>query len=484
MTQNVVIIVMDTVRAGGSALHSDNHGFLSSITRRDGSRFRGAFTSAPWTLPSHASLFTGTPPSKHGAHADHKHLDSTLTTLPEVLQDEGYQTVAVSNNTWISEEFGFDQGFETFYKTWQYIQTDTDLGQIARQKEGLSKLTEATKALFDGNPVTNLTNAIYGQFFRKTDDDGAARTNQWIENWLTTRDDSRPFFLFVNYLEPHLEYRPPKAYAEDQLPEGVTYEEAMEVSQDAWGYIAGKVELTDEDFEILRTLYRAEITYLEDKIGEVIDLLKAEGEWEDTLFILTSDHGENIGEHSLMDHQYALYDTLLHVPLYIHGDPFQENEIDDLVQLLDLPPTILDVLDIDAPEARQQFQGLSFHPASEETREFAVAEYMAPQPTMGALEKRVGDLPDHVRRYDRSLKAIRTDRYKYIRGSDGSNELYDLHDDPRETNDITDTHADICTELDAKLDKWLDSFEHADPTSEVSMGDDTKARLEDLGYLQ
>jgi len=475
---NIILIIMDTVQ------HNSISGPFSTEFTTNGSSFTSLYSNAPWTLPSHASLFTGTTPSKHGAHAGHKHLDNTLTTLPEILHTHDYETVAVSNNTWISEEFGFDQGFETFYKTWQYVQSDTDLGRIARQEEGLDKLTEATKALFDGNPITNLTNAIYGQFFRKTQDDGAARTNEWIEDWLTTRSDSRPFFLFVNYLEPHLEYRPPKEHAEAHLPDGVTYEEAMEVPQDAWGYIADTVELTDDDFEILRALYRAEIAYLEEKIEEIVDLLKAEGEWEDTLFIVTSDHGENIGEHGLMDHQYALYDTLLHVPLFVHGGPFEDDEIDDLVQLVDLPPTILDVLDIDVPDAREQFQGISFHPDADETREYAVAEYMAPQPSMDALEKRVGDLPDPVHTYDRSLRAIRTDQYKYIRGSDGTTELYDIQSDPGETNDLSDTHEAVVADLDTTLEEWLDSFEQADPAGATTMSADAKARLEDLGYLQ
>lgn len=481
---NVVLLIMDTARvsAVNTVLSTTSPPHGESIA--DGVRFSQAYCSAPWTLPSHASLFTGTTSSKHGAHAGHKHLDDTLTTLPEILQTHDYETVAVSNNTWISEEFGFDWGFETFYKTWQYVQSDTDLGRIARQEEGLDKLTEATKAIFDGNPITNLTNAIYGQFFRKTEDDGVARTNEWIEDWLTARDDSRPFFLFVNYLEPHLEYRPPEKHAKEHLPEGVTYEEAMEISQDAWGYIADKVEMTDDDFEILRALYRAEIAYLEEKIAEIVDLLKAEGEWEDTLFIVTSDHGENIGDHGLMDHQYALYDTLLHVPLFVHGGPFEDDEIDDLVQLIDIPLTILAVLDIDAPDAREQFQGISFHPDAGETREYAVAEYIAPQPSMDALEKRVGELPDHVGKYDRSLRAIRTDQYKYICGSDGSQELYDIQADPGEATNIAEDNDGIVADLDARLNDWLDSFEHADPDGEVSMDDDTKARLEDLGYLQ
>jgi arylsulfatase A-like enzyme len=484
--QNVVLIVMDTVRIHDGLSLDPGQPTESAFDQvsAEGTRYTQAFSSAPWTLPSHASLFTGTPPSKHGAHAGHKQLNDGSITLPEVLQKHGYETAAVSNNTWISEEFGFERGFETFYKTWQYVQSDTDLGKIAREEEGISRFSEATKTLFNGNPITNLANAVYGQFIRKSGDDGAARTNEWIENWLTGRDDSRPFFLFVNYLEPHLEYRPPEAHAKEHLPEGVTYEEAMEVSQDAWGYIADTIEITKQEFETLRALYRSEIAYLREKIGEVVDLLKAQGEWEETLFILTSDHGENIGDHGLMDHQYALYDTLLHVPLYVHGGPFETDTIDRPVQLLDIPPTVLETVNIDATEADRQFQGISFHPDAGEAREYAVAEYMAPQPSMEALEKRVDDLPKQVYEYDRSLRAIRSHDWKLIRGSDGSTELYHVAEDPEELTNLVSERPEKVSELGAELNAWLSSFEHADTTENVDMADATKDRLEDLGYLQ
>jgi len=103
---------------------------------------------------------------------------------------------------------------------------------------------------------------------------------------------------------------------------------------------------------------------------------------------------------------------------------------------------------------------------------------------MDALETRVGELPEHVREYDRSLRAIRTDRHKYIRGSDGSRELYDVRHDPGETEDLADTHGDVFADLDATLEEWLDSFEHPDLSADVEMREETRARLKDLGYLQ
>jgi arylsulfatase A-like enzyme len=103
---------------------------------------------------------------------------------------------------------------------------------------------------------------------------------------------------------------------------------------------------------------------------------------------------------------------------------------------------------------------------------------------MIALEKRVGELADDVREYDRSLRALRTKRYKYIRGSDGTQELYDVRVDPNEMNNIADSKPKTVMEFDDQLNEWLDTFEHAESTGEVTMDDDTKSRLEDLGYLQ
>jgi arylsulfatase A-like enzyme len=487
--ENVVLIVLDTARADVLHQYVDANSAAESEVARladEGTVVENAFASAPWTLPSHASLFTATTPSKHGAHAGHKRLPSEPRTLAEAFSTADYETVAVSNNTWISEEFGFARGFERFVKTWQYVQADTDLGEIARTKEGTDKLRAVAKRIFDGNPVANVANALYGQFLRNRGDDGAKRTNEWIADWLDGRDESRPFFLFINYLEPHLKYRPPEEYAERFLPDGVAYDEAMEVPQDAWGYIAGTIEMSVQDFEILRALYRAEIAYLDERIGELRRRLEAAGEWEDTVFVVTADHGENIGDHGLMDHQYALYDTLLHVPLIIQDGPFTGGRtVDDLVQLTDLGPTLLDTVDIDASEFRAQAQGQSFHPDHDtDSREFAIAEYLAPQPSMEALKKRVGTLPDDVRRYDRSLRSVRDDGWKLIRGSDGSTELYHVADEPDERTDRSAEDPEQVERLGSALDDWLGSFEHADTAGEVDMRDDTKQRLEDLGYLQ
>ena len=450
----------------------------------EGQVFTNASAPAPWTLPSHGSLFTGTYPSKHGAHADHKRLDGRLTTLAEAFGRAGYETVCLTNNVWITETFGFDRGFETVYKPWQYVQTDTDFGEIQIRQEGLAKYRTAARALVDGDVLANAANALYGRFLYRRNDYGAGRTNALVRRWLRSRSADSPFFLFVNYLEPHIEYQPLERFARRHLPTDVTYEDAREVSQDAWAYVLGKTDHTERELSALQALYRAEIDYLDARLSELRATLDAADEWDDTVVVLTSDHGENVGDHGLMDHQYCLYETLLHVPLIVRGGGFGRGETDDLVQLTDLLPTLLDAAGIEAPATREQAQGRSLHPDVEEPpRKRAIAEYIGPQPSIESLERKFDDRPAAIDRYDRRLRAIRIGEEKLIRGSDGSVELYDLADDPEETNDLAPSRPGHVESLAGELDAWLGSFDHARHDESVTMDAGTKQRLEDLGYL-
>ncbi|MFC7076777.1 sulfatase [Haloarcula halophila] len=486
MRPNVVIVVLDTARFDDARGTVGGAPVMPALDRlaSEGTECIRVSATAPWTLPSHASLFTGTYPSKHGAHAGHKRLTDDLPRLPSVLQTAGYETVAVSNNTWISGEFGFDIGFDTFYQTWQYIQSPTDLGRIARTRHGWEMYRSLARELLSGNLPVNVLNALYGRFGRKRTDSGAAQTNEFVRGWLRDRTDDAPFFLFVNYLEPHLEYRPPKSYTDRFLPADVSHDEAMSVPQDAWGYLAGDVELSAHEFDILRGLYQAELAYVDDRLQELLTTLDTATDRE-TFVVVTSDHGENIGDHGLMDHQYSLHETLLHVPLVMSGGPFTgTGEVSRPVQLVDLAPTILDTVGVDAPALRTETQGLSFHPDADDRRDYVIAEYLAPQPSMDALEKRVDAVPSEVRRYNRSLRSISVDGRKLIRGSDGSRWLYDLTDDPDECTDVSDTHPSVASTLEQQLETWLDSFDHATNRDGPDIGASTRQRLEELGYLQ
>lgn len=481
---NVLLIVADTARRDDA--YSDEPSVMPTLQEisATGTRFDNAFASAPWTLPSHAGIFTGTYSSKHGAHGGHRYLAEENRTLAEAFASNGYETFGASNNTWISGEFGFDRGFQDFWKGWQFIQSDDDVGAIVHELGPVRRAQAAVSSVLDGNPVVNAVNAIYNQLSRSRRDYGAARTTDRIDSWLEQRGDGRPFFAFVNYLEPHIQYQPHRTFAERFLPEDATYEEARAIRQEPRAYDVGAYELSTRDLGVLRGLYRGELAYVDAQIARIRRALEDAGEWDHTIVIVAGDHGENIGDHGFLGHQYNVYDTLLHVPLVVTGGPFTGGgRRNDLVQLTDIAPTLMEAAELKDPELRTQTQGVSFHPDADSTRTHVVAEYMAPQPPVETLVQRYGDVPARVRSYDRRLRTIRTADEKLIRGSDGHLEYYNLQRDPGEGTDRTNEAADRVTALGKRLDDWLEGFEHASADGAVEISRSTERRLADLGYL-
>ncbi|WP_306053879.1 sulfatase [Natronococcus wangiae] len=480
--RNVVFVVLDTARANSV---SDETAPALTALANEGTVFENAFATAPWTLPSHASIFTGLYPSEHGAHGGHTYLDEELRTLPEAFADAGYETIGVSNNTWITEEFGFDRGFDDLRKGWQYIQSDADMGAVVRGEDLNEKLQATRNRLFDGNPIVNAANILYSEVFQPAGDDGADRSTSWIGNWLESRTDNRPFFLFCNFIEPHVEYDPPREYAERFLPDWASYEDATAIRQDPRAYDCEDYDITEREFRLLRGLYRAELAYVDDQLARLREALVAAGEWEDTLLVVCGDHGENIGEHGFFGHQYNLYDTLLNVPLVLHGGSFTGGgRRRDLVQLLDLPATLLETVGVDDHDLLEQGHSRSFHPDSAVGgRDAVFAEYVSPQPSIERLEARFGEIPDRVRAFDRRLRAVRTTEYKYVRGDDGFERLHDIERDPAERNDVAAEKPDRVRALRGQLESQFEPLAESDAGEEVAMREGTKERLADLGYL-
>lgn len=480
---NIALIVLDTARAD---CISENITPTLHKLASDGIRYSNAFSSAPWTLPSHGSLFTGRYSATHGAHAGNKYLSEKNRTLAESFKNNGFETVGLSNNTWVCDGFGFSRGFDNFISNWQLIQSDTDFVDASKEYEGKSKWIEAIKKVSDGNPILNFINGIYATYlYRFTNDDGAERTNRRIKKWFNKkRTDDIPFFMFVNYLEPHLEYRPPRQVAENFLNDDISYSEAMDITQNAWKYITEQIELSSEDFRTLEQLYRAELSYLDGKINNLINIFKRENVWDETVLVIVGDHGENIGHHGLMDHQYCLYDTLLHVPLIIHGSELSTNgDVSQLVQLLDLVPTLLEVAGITDDRLLSQSQGQLLPPLADSPREYVFAEYMSPQPSIDSLKRRVGDPHNITGEYDKKLKSVRTSQYKYIESSEGDQELYDIIKDPWEEKNIVKNKTDISDNLSDRLESWRNSIPSFESEINIDMDSATKDRLERLGYI-
>lgn len=484
---NILFVVLDTARAQ-TVLPGLENGVMPATGRiaEEGTTFSNASTVAPWTLPSHASLFTGQHTSDHGTHRGDARFDPSATPLAVRLRERGYTTAAISGNVWVSPEFGFDAGFDQFSMKWDLFWDGADLSAISAAESPGDQLRELRKALSLSNAPKTVANGIYGKFLANRYDDGAWLTTQRATRWITQRDSDSPFFLFLNYLEPHLEYDPPAGYAEKFLPKDTDPTAVDDINQDQWRYIAGQEEMTARDFESLTALYEAELNYLDLHIGRLYRALSEAEILDDTVVVIVSDHGENIGEHGMMDHQYCLYETLLHVPLVVrYPDEFPAgSDVEEIVETRDLYPTLLDLAGIDYRESDESVSTNSLVPSSDSdgALDRAMAEYVTPQPSMEALEEHVGHLPPDVEAYDRALRSIRTEKWKLIEGSDGSRELYDVTSDLSEVTDVAADNEAVVERLADRLERERGPMRR-EATDSAALNERSRERLENLGYI-
>lgn len=454
---NIILIVMDAVKAKQLSCYGYHRPTAPNLEQfaEHSVVYETAISPAGWSLPSHASMFTGLYPSRHGAHDQHKYLRPEYPTLAEILRSRGYHTLAVCHNEYVSSTTDLNRGFEEF---------NPAIGKLSRPLRKMKQKAETGAAILLGRR-----------------DSGARSINgQVMATLRRLQTAERPFFMFVHYLEPHAPYRPPKKFNR-YLPKGVSSREAKQVNQDRVKYLAELVSMDERDFEILTALYDGEITYLDTRIAQVLRWLKESGLTDRTMVIITSDHGENVGDHQMMGHAYCLYDTLLHVPLIIHypKGTTTPGRVKHQVQTLDLLPTILSMLGDTSSETYRSLQGYDL--LSSTRRDFTIAEQAKPDLT--TFYKRFPSAD--VSRYDRALKMIRTNRYKYIWASDGNHELYDLQADPDEVRNVVVERPDVAGDLDRRLTEWRNSFEEAIPLDEVPEFDEAvKDRLRALGYLE
>jgi len=469
MRPNILFLVLDCVRFDGLHIFGNARSVTPNLDRlaEKSRRYTQARSAAIWTLPSHASMFTGLHPSQHGVNVETRWLDEGVPTLAERLSRAGYQTAAFSTNAWVGPHFGLDRGFEHFSALWRLVPS------MGRARFPWWEKALRKKVLERG-------------------DKGAGKLNKYVRKWWQKeRDPDRPFFMFGLYLDAHLPYRPPRGYAERLLdPEALR--RARAANQDAWAYMAGEVSMTPEDFAGLRALYDAEIAYIDDQIGDLFAFLDSVGALENTLIAITSDHGENIGDHGLMDHQYCVCDSLARVPLIIHyPDAFGPGDDPTPVQHTHLLPTFLDLAGATPPPGLSPSlltnlpnpQSEIRNPQSEiPTPHSQITQYTAPH--RHRFARRHPDFDPASKGFDRTYDAIVQDGYKLIRSNRGEHQLYDLVNDPGEQRNLADEQPLRVTDLAAALDAWL--AEHpplTDAAAAPELDEDLQKHLRGLGYL-
>jgi arylsulfatase A-like enzyme len=458
LTPNIVLVVLDATRAANLSCYGYERPTTPHLDRfaEDAVLYERAISPAGWTLPSHASMFTGLYPSSHGAHDQHKRLEPGIPTLAEVLRANGVRTAAICHNPYAGPVTGLDRGFELFNEP----------------RDRRSRLRRVRRVVQRGSRAARRAVGRADSGARAT----TASARRLIRDFAKAR---QPFFLFVHYDEAHAPYRLP-ASADQFLPAGTRMREALRVNQDPWRYLIDPTSMTERDFEVLTGLYDGASNYLDEPFDELVSSLRDARILDSTMVIVTADHGENIGDHGMMAHKYCLYDTLLHVPLIVRfpAGTAAANREPRQVQTLDLMPTVLGMLGLEPPDGARPFEGRDL--LSPEGHPYTVAEQS--RPDLRRFGERFPGVD--VSRFDRALAAIRTDEYKFTWASDGLHELYDLRSDPGETHNVVDDRPDVASALAAQLSPHIDRLTADDTAEQPEFGGAVAERLRSLGYLE
>lgn len=472
---NVLWIVLDTVRPDRLSCYDDtldSTPFLTEWARR-AIVFDHAVGNGVWTVPSHASMFTGRSIREHGMDHANLWLDDAFETVAEVLADSGYATASFSNNPWISRDSNLAQGFEN-------VRVNFYLSHLGRFS--LIYLCEK----WGVSPPVPWLDADFG----------AAMTNHLIARWLDDEaDPDAPLFLFVNYMEALLPYRIPRRYRRMYLTDEQT-DRSYALRRRAYGDIVtaldsrfnieGSEFLPEADREILKRQYDATLRYLDDRVRELIDMFDQRGLLDDTLVVITSDHGEHLDTHGMWSHGILTYNDVARVTMLIH-EPGQEvpARVSTAVLLSDLHPTILNAtLKSGGRGPGHDARDLIALARSDDQSRTVVTEYTGPSNDTTRRINKTGDPIVHHRAGPQI--AAQDGRFKYIASSDGRRELYDLTHDPQELNNLFEIQVSESKRLAAHIDAWLQAVPPYQPTQPgvgTSMPPDVVDALRSLGYL-
>lgn len=461
---NVLFIVLDTVRADRLDLMGYDRPTFPYLVElgREGAVFERAVAPAPWTLPSHASMFTGLYPSAHGAHHENNRLSEDRVTLAEILRRRGWETVAYSANPWISASTGLTQGFAVQDPVW--------LAQTAPE-------------------VSFAWLAASSLGWIEADNNGRAVTRAWLR-WLDGWDGERPFFAFLNYLETHFPYdRLPKEYLASFSPPGTSKDELAEASKAVVEAELHGWRVTPERAARVNDLYDASIRYEGDLIRRAVEAVRARGELDRTVLVLVSDHGDLLGEHGgLFQHTRSLVDHLLSVPLVVRYPPRigAGLRISTPVTTAALLPTLLDLVGLEAPPG---IQTQSFAPLFDGT-----AAPGSPLLAEGYAEDGRLEAPDFVPRspFDRlgvRYRALEEDGYKLIVDSTGRQWLFEPLADPSESVDLAAEHPEVVERLSRRLETLVEGYglgalDRRLAESDAEIDPKVREKLRALGYVQ
>ncbi|MEM9155262.1 MAG: sulfatase [Cyanobacteria bacterium P01_F01_bin.33] len=511
MTQrpDIVFLVLDTQRADRLSCYGYEQPTSPHLDAfaRDATLFEGAVSAAQWTIPSHASMFTGLYPSSHGLLQSYSTLRPDVPTLAERLSAGGYYTAGFCNNPLVGViDNGLRRGFYSFLNysgllTSRPNQAGVPSNWLDRYRQGFKKLiasglsriqdafarSEALLALsfsplmvpiwqtalsFKGNTAKSLSDAAR-----------LLRDRQGTEL-------GQPIFTFINLMGTHMPYHPPRRFVERFAPHVLADKRAQHFlrrfNSDIYGWLAPLAgALDDRQKATLDGMYDAEVARQDEQVGEFLDALTQSGNLDNTLVIVCSDHGEHLGEKNFVGHFLSLYNELVRVPLIVRdpSDRLPRGTTESrVISTRRLFHTVLEAAGLAEAEECEW----SLTQDLEGDRPPVFSEAIPPQNAVNLLMKRQPELV-RERNVDVPRRAVWIGDHKLIETGDSAIELYDCQSDPQENLNL----SSILPENVEVLQDCLEAFAGM-AGSDINMGDraanfddpEVQQRLRDLGYLE
>lgn len=434
---NLLLITVDTLRADHVSAYGYARQTTPAIERlvREGARFETAFAQRGETWPSLVSILTGVHPRTHGVRGNGQLLESSSISIAETLQEAGFLTAAFLTNMAYFQHRGFDE----------------------KRKWPLAKEGPYDHGQMDANATR------------------AAR------NWIREHA-SEPFFVWLHLIGPHEPYLPPASH---QGSFTADYEGDLDGSRSALTLVQRRRRLLDAgELAYIVSLYDEEVLAVDALVAEVLGALDDLGLRDETLVVLTADHGEELYDHDFyFFHSWSIYDSVLHIPLVMRlpGRIAAGTVIDSIVESVDLAPTLIELLRLSSAETyegRSLVGLLAGEPAR--SRDFSEA-FAELGPEIHSLRTSRWQYIQNPKRY--SSAGARGERFGH-RGffQIDAEELYDLEADPGQQHNLADLRPDVARAMRKRLGEWLEETPSKLPVSEISP--DARMELEQLGYIE
>lgn len=459
MRPNVVLVTIDALRAKHLGCFGYERSTTPSIDKiaAEGTLFVNALSNGPTTPFSFPSILA----SVHSFQLEGIGISEEVLTLAEVLQSHGYATAGITPNDYTSRAYGYAAGFQHF----------SDPQQAATERD---RIRRRAKSIVRWSPrlfrfLRMLSNEILGSSFSYTERTADELLGESAE-WLATVPDEDNFFVWCHLNDVHHPWIPRSEYLKEFTKQEVRPKEAKRLvdqllldPDDVWSAVS------EQSMQTILALYDSAISYVDFSLGAFV---KEHVDLTDTILIVTSDHGEEFGEHGGF-HRNKPYEEMLHVPLIMAGPGVPRGSVvSESVSLIDLAPTLLDLCSL-SQETR--FQGEILRPLLE-------GEKAERNPLIASYNRRLLESGELEPKND--VFVFRDGPWKLIARSERK-ELYNLQTDPHEEVDLIDVHPELASNLEQDLRSEIERLGYRGFSgASVELDDATKNRLRALGYLQ